>query len=95
MQPYPLCTALNPHGIGASILTWSTGWNPVTVAVMAQRKYEPGPAMTLGNMREQGVRNLIAMPHPHLPAHGAHPREVVGVTMSKGYALPMEFPPRL
>ena len=71
MQPYPLCTALNPHGIGASILTWSTGWSSVTVAVMAQRKYEPGPAMTLGNMREQGVRNLIATCLNHTCRHMA------------------------
>ena len=27
---------------------------------MAERKHPPGPAMTLGNMRELGVQNLIA-----------------------------------
>ena len=27
---------------------------------MAERKHPAGPAMTLGNMRELGVRNLIA-----------------------------------
>jgi hypothetical protein len=26
---------------------------------MAQPKYLPGPPMTLGNMRQEGVRNLI------------------------------------
>ena len=27
---------------------------------MAERKHPPGPPMTLGNMRELGVRNLVA-----------------------------------
>ena len=27
---------------------------------MAKQRHEPGPPMTLGNMRELGVQNLIA-----------------------------------
>jgi hypothetical protein len=29
----------------------------------AKQRHEPSPAMTLGNMRELGVRHLVIVPH--------------------------------
>ena len=36
------------------------GWESSYVPVMAQPRHPPGPPMDLANMRQQGVRSLIA-----------------------------------
>jgi hypothetical protein len=41
------------------------------VTTMAQGKHPPGPPMTLGNMREQGVQHLIAFCHNDACRHQA------------------------
>ncbi|MBV8459059.1 MAG: hypothetical protein JO122_20890 [Acetobacteraceae bacterium] len=42
-----------------------------TAKAMVKQKHEPGPPMTLGNMREQGVQHLVVSCLNYLCGHTA------------------------
>jgi hypothetical protein len=62
---------LRPWLVIPGKVTWPPGGKPATLPPMAKQHHEPGPPMTLGNMREFEVRYQVAFCHNDACRHQA------------------------